>query len=160
MPRRQPAATQALPINRCRSRGRLLASRREYHGDRGDRRGGHPARGGYRAVRSAFGGPHVAMWKARRRSCRRFVAEPFPPHARPRITSRTRGHQRGNQLPGDATSLVTGPWRTARELEIKRLMAAPRSTASSPYRAFPRHSHRSTLRPKIRLYAIVLLGLW
>jgi hypothetical protein len=69
---------------------------------------------------------------------------PAPPHARPRFTSRTRGHQRGNQLPGDATSSVTGPWRTAREPEIKRLMAVPRSTASSPYPAFPRHSHRST----------------
>jgi hypothetical protein len=57
--------------------------------------------------------------KARHRSCRRFVAEPFPPHARPQTTSRTRGYRRGNSVAGDATSLVKGPWRTARELEIK-----------------------------------------
>jgi len=41
-------------------------------------------------------------------------------------------------LPGDATSLVTGPdgaW--AREKSGRR--RAPRATASSPCRAFPRH---------------------
>ena len=58
------------------------------------------------------------------------VIEPFPPHARPQITLRTPGQESqfigtiiptgaGIRLPGDATSLVTGPWRTARELEIK-----------------------------------------
>jgi hypothetical protein len=40
----------------------------EHHSDR---RGGLSAHGGYRAVRSAFGGPHVVMRKARHRSCHR-----------------------------------------------------------------------------------------
>lgn len=58
------------------------------------------------------------------------VVEPFPPHAQPHITLRTPGHESnfvgtvipagaGIRLPGDATSLVTGLWHTARELEIK-----------------------------------------
>jgi hypothetical protein len=58
------------------------------------------------------------------------VAEPFPPRAWPQITLRTAGQESqliGTiipagaviRLPGDATSLVTGPWRTARELGIK-----------------------------------------
>jgi hypothetical protein len=58
------------------------------------------------------------------------VVEPFSPHARPQITLRTPGQESqfigkvipsgaGIRLPGDATSLVTGPWRTAPELEIK-----------------------------------------
>jgi len=58
------------------------------------------------------------------------VIEPFPPHARPQITLRTPGQESqfigtiiptgaGIRLSDDATSLVTGPWQTARELEIK-----------------------------------------
>jgi hypothetical protein len=58
------------------------------------------------------------------------VVEPFPPHARPQITLRTPGQESrfvgtiiptgaGIRLPSDATGLVTGPWHTARELEIK-----------------------------------------
>ena len=42
-PRRQPKLCR---INLCRWRGRFLASHPEDHGDRRDRRGGHPARGG------------------------------------------------------------------------------------------------------------------
>jgi len=77
------------------------------------------------------------------------VVEPFPPHARPQCTSRTPGQEfqfigtiiptgARIRLPGDAPSLVTGPWRTVGELEIKWTDAAPLSTASSPYRAFPK----------------------
>jgi hypothetical protein len=58
------------------------------------------------------------------------VVEPFPPHARPQITLRTLGQESefvgtiiptgaGIRLPSDATDLVTGLWRTARQLEIK-----------------------------------------
>ncbi|MDQ6870115.1 MAG: hypothetical protein M3178_17880 [Pseudomonadota bacterium] len=58
------------------------------------------------------------------------VVEPIPPHARPQSTLRTPGQEfqfigtiiptgAGIRLPGDATSLVTGPWWTPRELEIK-----------------------------------------
>lgn len=59
------------------------------------------------------------------------VVEPFPPHAaRPQITLRTPGQEyqfigtiistgAGIRLPGDATSLVTDPWRTPPDLEIK-----------------------------------------
>jgi hypothetical protein len=83
------------------------------------------------------------------------VVEPFPPHARPQITLPAPGQESqfigtiiptdaGIRLPGDATSLVKGPWRMPRELEIKGADAAPRLTASSPLRDFPRHSHRST----------------
>ena len=58
------------------------------------------------------------------------VVEPFPPHARPQITLRTPGQEfrfvgtiiptgAGIRLPSEATDLVTGSWRKARELEIK-----------------------------------------
>lgn len=56
-------------IKRCRRRGRIAASRREYHGDCRDRRGGHPAHAEYRAVGSAFGGSHVVTRKPGHRSC-------------------------------------------------------------------------------------------
>ena len=57
------------------------------------------------------------------------VVEPFPPRARPQITLRTPGRESrfvgtiiptgaGIRLPGDATRLLTGHWRTAREIEI------------------------------------------
>jgi hypothetical protein len=55
------------------------------------------------------------------------VVEPFPPHARPQITLRAPGQK--SQFIGTiistgagirlATSLVTGPWRTPPDLEIK-----------------------------------------
>jgi hypothetical protein len=58
------------------------------------------------------------------------VVEPFPPHARPQITLRTLGQESkfvgtiiptgaGIRLPSDPTALITGPWQTARELEIE-----------------------------------------
>jgi hypothetical protein len=58
------------------------------------------------------------------------VVEPFPPQARPQIILRTPRQESqfigtiiptgaGIRLPGEAKSLVTGPWQTARELEIK-----------------------------------------
>jgi hypothetical protein len=58
------------------------------------------------------------------------VVEPFPPQARPQITLRGPAQESqfigtmiptgaGILLPGDATSLVTGRWRTAPEIEIK-----------------------------------------
>ncbi|MGH6794485.1 MAG: hypothetical protein ACREDD_11230 [Methylocella sp.] len=64
------------------------------------------------------------------------MVEPFPPPARPQITLRVAGQESqfigtiiptgaGIRLPGDATSLLTGPWRTAREIEIKVAMTAP-----------------------------------
>jgi hypothetical protein len=59
-----------------------------------------------RSVRSAFGGPPVAMRKVRHQNGRE------PTYARGDTGA-------GIQLPGDATSLVTGPGRTARELEDK-----------------------------------------
>ena len=56
--------------------------------------------------------------------------ECFPPHARPQIILPTPGQESqfngtivpasaGIWLPGAAASLVTGPWRTVRELAIK-----------------------------------------
>lgn len=58
------------------------------------------------------------------------VVEPFPPHAQPQIILRTLGQESrfvgtiiptgaGIRLPREATSLVMGPWHTARELGIK-----------------------------------------
>ncbi|MCI0699262.1 hypothetical protein L0337_45580 [candidate division KSB1 bacterium] len=58
------------------------------------------------------------------------VVEPFPPHARPQITLLNANQKSrfigtiiptgaGIRLPSDATSLVTGPWHRASELEIK-----------------------------------------
>jgi hypothetical protein len=58
------------------------------------------------------------------------VVDPFPPRARPQIALRTLGQESsfigtiiptgaGIRLPSDATSLMTGPWSTKRELEIK-----------------------------------------
>ncbi len=106
-------------INRCRWRGGFPASRPRYHGDRRDSRGGHPAHGGYRAVRSAFGG---LLLQCRKQGIEAVVVvvEPFPPHARPPISLRTPRQESqvfgaiipagaGIRLPGDGPSLVTGP---------------------------------------------------
>jgi hypothetical protein len=83
-----------------------VASHPEDHGDRRDRRGTAIPHAVDRAVRSAFGGPHVAMRKAG--------------HQNGRESACARGDTgAGIQLPGDATSFVTGPRRAARELEIK-----------------------------------------
>jgi hypothetical protein len=57
------------------------------------------------------------------------VVEPFPPHAQPQITIRAMGQEfrfngtivptgAGIRLPIDATILLTGPWRAARERAI------------------------------------------
>jgi hypothetical protein len=124
--RRQPKLSR---INRSRWRGRFLASRSECHGDRRERRGGDPAYGGYRAIRSAFGGAHVAMRKRRRRSSRSrgrtfSAARPAANHlahagARIPIYWNDYFDRRGNSVEGDATSLVTGPWRLPPDLEKK-----------------------------------------
>jgi hypothetical protein len=148
--RRQPKLSR---IDRSRWRGRFLASRSECHGDRRERRGGDPAYGGYRAIRSAL-------------QCGRegveavvVVVEPFPPHARPQITLRTPGQESqfigtiistgaGIRLPGAATSLVTGPWRTPPDLEIKVAAggAAPNVSKNKTLRdrAFREISYRKT----------------
>jgi hypothetical protein len=58
------------------------------------------------------------------------VVKPFPPQARPQITLRSPGQESqfiatmiptgvGILLPGELTSLLTGPWRAAPEIEIK-----------------------------------------
>ncbi len=65
----------------------------------------------------------------------------------PNLLERLFRPARGIRLPGDATNSLTGP-------------TAPRSMASSPYRAFPKAlpSLEPACVPKITLYAIVLLG--
>jgi hypothetical protein len=87
------------------------------------------------------------------------VVEPFPPHARPQITLRTPGQESqfigtiistgaGIRLPGAATSLVTGPWRTPPDLEIKVAAggAAPNGSKNKTLRdrAFREISYRKT----------------
>jgi hypothetical protein len=87
------------------------------------------------------------------------VVEPFPPHARPQITLRTPGQESqfigtiistgaGIRLPGDATSLVTGPWRTPPDLEKKVAAggAAPNVSKNKTLRdrAFREISYRKT----------------
>jgi len=58
------------------------------------------------------------------------VVEPFPPHAQPQVILRSSGQESsfvgtviptgaGIRLPSNATTLVTGPWHAARELEIR-----------------------------------------
>jgi hypothetical protein len=58
-------------LHRGVSRSRFLAPRPYCHADRRDKRGGDPAHGGFRAVRSAIGGRHVAVRQRRHRSHRR-----------------------------------------------------------------------------------------
>ncbi len=59
-----------------------------------------------------------------------IVIEPFPPHARPKITLRAAGQESylegeviptgaGVRLPIDSGTLATGPWRQSEELGIK-----------------------------------------
>jgi hypothetical protein len=71
-PRRRSTATEGLP-NQSMSLVRPapgVASHPEDHGDRRDRRGTAIPHAVDRAVRSAFGGPHVAMRKARHQNGR------------------------------------------------------------------------------------------
>jgi hypothetical protein len=111
----------------------------------------------------------VAMRKARRRSCRQR-GRTFPPHAGPHITWLALGQEcelkiigtiipagAGIRFHGDGASLVTGPWRTARELETKA--GRWRRPDRRPHRLIglpkPFQSARCRMCPKIRPYAMV-----